>query len=75
MTNAKKTLLIVVLVIVVGAIAWLEAIKPHEGPTITAQQAALNGVTTATNTAANASSSVQSSTPSSFASASLKNGS
>jgi len=43
----KKVWLVVILVIVVGAIVWLEAIKPHNGPTITAQQAALNATSTA----------------------------
>lgn len=42
----KKIWLVIVLVAVVGAIVWLEAIKPHQGPTVTAQQAALEATST-----------------------------
>ena len=49
----KKNIGLAVLVIVIiGAIVWIEIGKPHQGPTVTAQQAALNGSTTpATGTA------------------------
>jgi thiol-disulfide isomerase/thioredoxin len=56
--NKKNILLAVIIVIVVGVIVWLEAIKPHQGPTVTAQQAALAGDASSTiNTASGASSS------------------
>lgn len=42
MSNQKKILLVAIIVVVVGAIVWLEAIKPHNGPSITAQQTAIN---------------------------------
>ena len=44
----KKIILAVVLIIVIGAIAYLEAIKPYEGPTITAQQTAIKAAASGT---------------------------
>jgi thiol-disulfide isomerase/thioredoxin len=55
----NKILLAIVLIVVVGAIVWLEAIKPHQGQTVTAQQEALNATSTpATNPETNASGTV-----------------
>ncbi len=47
MNTQKKILLIVILVIVVGAIVWLEVIKPNNGPTQTVQQEIANETSTA----------------------------
>lgn len=47
----KKAWLAIVLVIVAGAIVWLEVIKPHEGPTTTAIAGANTSSTTSTSTA------------------------
>ncbi len=49
----KKTFLAAILVVIVGTIVWLEAIKPRQGPTITAQQAALAATSTTTAGGAN----------------------
>jgi thiol-disulfide isomerase/thioredoxin len=54
MNTQKKVSLIIILVIVVGAIVWLEAIKPHNGPAQTVQQEIANE--TSTNALAGASS-------------------
>jgi thiol-disulfide isomerase/thioredoxin len=52
MNKNQKIVLAIILVIVVGAIVWLEAIKPHNGPTITAQQqAALDAASSTTGAA------------------------
>ena len=65
MDTQKKVWLVIILVVVVGAIIWLEVIKPHEGPTITAQQVALG---TATSSIASSSSTpMGSSTTNTFA--------
>ena len=42
----KKILLVLVLLIVVAAIAWLEIMKPQQSPTVTAQQTALQATST-----------------------------
>ncbi len=46
MTNRNKILLAIILAIVITAIVWLEAIKPHQGPTTTLQQEIANETST-----------------------------
>jgi thiol-disulfide isomerase/thioredoxin len=56
--NKKNILLAILVVAIIGVIVWLEAMKPHQGPTVTAQQAALAGdVSSTIDTASNTSSS------------------
>jgi len=47
MDKNNKFLLISILVVIVVTIVWLEAIKPHNGPAITAQTSALDATSTA----------------------------
>jgi thiol-disulfide isomerase/thioredoxin len=56
MDTQKKVLLVVILVVVVGSIVWLEAIKPHNGPSQTVQQEIANETSTATTVGGGASS-------------------
>jgi thiol-disulfide isomerase/thioredoxin len=61
MNTQKKVILVVILVIIVGSIVWLEAIKPHNGPTQTVQQEIANETSTtatATSTTSGASSTI-----------------
>jgi thiol-disulfide isomerase/thioredoxin len=48
--NRKNIWLAVIVIIIIGAIVYLEAIKPHQGATVTAQQAAIAGNTEASST-------------------------